>query len=371
MIWDNITGQTEAVTKLRNLITSSTLSHAYLFVGPEGVGKKYTALNFACAVNCNQNNCDNCSICTRILNGVHPDVLLIEPEGNFITVGQVRDIQAKAGLKPFEAEKKVYIIDDVDRMNLIAANAFLKILEEPPENLIFILISSNQDEILPTITSRCQLIRFKSISFAGVIKFLMDKCNIDEQLAVLATRITGGALSDSLNFVKSEERLNKRDKIMNLILNIRESKVIEVFDIADNLVKIEKDSINEIKERQKKELLELESFVFNKSHASFVRRHLGQKHKKELNREEFNRIFEILNIFLSWYRDLLVFIETGQMDLITNSDRIDNIEEYSKKLNPSRINGAFEIILKAKEMIKFNVNHQLVLETMLFRLQEV
>lgn len=359
------------IAKLKNSITSNTLSHAYLFVGPDRVGKKYTALNFACAVNCNQNSCDNCSICTRILNGVHPDVLLIEPEGNFITVGQIRDIKAKASLKPFEAEKKVYIVDDADRMNLIAANAFLKILEEPPENLIFILISSNQDEILPTITSRCQLVRFKSIPFAGVIKFLMDRHNIDEQRAVLATRITGGSLSDSLSFVKSDERLNRRDKILDLILNIRERKIVEVFDIADNLVRIEKDSINGIKERQKKELSELESFVFNKSHASFIRKHLEQKHKKELSREEFNRVFEILNIFLSWYRDLLVFIETEQVDLITNSDRIDNIEEYSKKLNPSGINGAFEIILKAKEMIKFNVNHQLALETMLFRLQGV
>ncbi|MBI4744797.1 MAG: DNA polymerase III subunit delta' [Actinobacteria bacterium] len=371
MIWDDIIGQTEVVAKLRNSIEHNVLSHAYLFIGPEGVGKKYTALNFACSVNCRKSDCADCSLCSRILNGIHPDVLVVEPEGNFITVGQIRDIQTKTGLKPFELKKRVYIIDNADKMNSVAANAFLRILEEPPESLIFILISSNLDNILPTVTSRCQLIRFRTISSQEIIRFLMDKYNIDEENALLVTKMAGGALSESLSFIKSSKKKEKRDKILDLILGIQKNNVTEIFNIADGIIEIEKDLVSKIKEKQKKELSELDSFVFSKSHASHIKKYFEQKHKRELNREEFNSISEILDIFLSWYRDIIVFNETKQIDLITNFDRIDNIREHSKRLDFSRAEKAFEIIMKTKEMIKFNVSSRLALETMLLKLQEV
>ena len=176
----------------------------YLYVGPDGAGKYRAAKNFAKGVNCpdvkDGKPCEACLSCKKIEKEVHPDVFFIQPGGASSTIGidQVREIINKANLKPYEARSKVFIIKGAHSMNEASANAFLKTLEEPPENTVFILISRSKDLLLPTIVSRCHIVRFlgkgDSSIFTDFIKeknrtvpFSSDREGLKEELEFLVS----------------------------------------------------------------------------------------------------------------------------------------------------------------------------------------
>jgi DNA polymerase-3 subunit delta' len=190
MALKDVLGQNKAVNILFRTLQKNRIPSSYLFAGESGIGKKFAAINLAKAVNCmkrvnshqslvtgHKNNkeeserlltidyqlidcCDVCSSCRKIDAGVHPDFSLILPESGLIRIEEIRTINEILFLKPFEGRKKIVIIDDADLMNQNAANAFLKTLEEPPENSLIILISSNPDRLPDTIRSRCTRINF-------------------------------------------------------------------------------------------------------------------------------------------------------------------------------------------------------------------
>ncbi len=209
----DIIGQDKAVKILLKTIQRDKISSSYLFAGEAGIGKKYTAINFSKAVNClnrygyNQltaplknikemskmpiytdyqraDSCDVCSSCKKIEKGVHPDFSLILPEAGQIRIEEIRRINELLFLKPFEGRKKTVIVDDADLMNQNAANAFLKTLEEPPEDSLIILISTNPDRLPETIRSRCTRINFTPLSIRecmDVIKKVIEGSSVAEQ----------------------------------------------------------------------------------------------------------------------------------------------------------------------------------------------
>ena len=197
MAFRDIIGQDRAVNILLRTIQRDRLSSSYLFAGESGIGKKFTAINLAKAVNClkttpslalpprgggvgvgdsellNQTDCcDECSSCKKIDAGVHPDFLLISPEGGQIRIEEIRAINNILSFKPFEGRNKVVIADEADTMNPFAANAFLKTLEEPPKDSLIILISSNPDRLPDTIRSRCSKVNFTPLSHEACRKVI-------------------------------------------------------------------------------------------------------------------------------------------------------------------------------------------------------
>ncbi len=174
----DVIGQDKAANILLRTIQRGRIPSSYLFAGESGIGKKFTAINLAKALNClgldtplakeedvrGIDACDKCSSCRKIDSGVHPDFLLISPEGGQIRIEEIRAIDEVLSLKAFEGRYKVVIVDDADTMNPFAANAFLKTLEEPPENSLIILVSSNPDRLPDTIRSRCSKINFTPLS---------------------------------------------------------------------------------------------------------------------------------------------------------------------------------------------------------------
>ncbi|MDQ7787923.1 MAG: DNA polymerase III subunit [Thermodesulfovibrionales bacterium] len=186
----DVIGQDRAVTILLKTIERERIPSSYLFTGDSGIGKKFTALNLAKTLNCltpssphltkggNEQGypkkregytgaldaCDECPSCKKITAGIHPDFLLISPEGGQIRIEEIRAIDDVLALKAFEGRKKVVIVDDAEAMNPFAANAFLKTLEEPPQDSLIILISSSPDLLPDTIRSRCSTIRFAPLS---------------------------------------------------------------------------------------------------------------------------------------------------------------------------------------------------------------
>lgn len=170
MNFETVLGQGQAKHILDRALEHGTVAHAYLFYGPESVGKKRTALEFAKALNCApsgpQSACGECPSCRKIELGQHPDVFLLEPTKKAssrdvsISIDEIRDLQKKLGFTPYEGRYKVAVIDGVEKMNLQACNAFLKTLEEPPASTVLILVTANPYQMLPTIISRCQGVRF-------------------------------------------------------------------------------------------------------------------------------------------------------------------------------------------------------------------
>ncbi len=176
MALKDIIGQEKAMGMLLGMLNRQRIASSYLFSGEPGIGKKATAVNFAKALNCRKtvvhltshdsqiDACDECDSCVKISEGTHPDVILLTPEERQIRIEEIRMIDDALSFKPFEGRKKVVIVDDAETMNIAAANAFLKTLEEPPEESIIILISSRPDLLLPTIRSRCSRISFYPLS---------------------------------------------------------------------------------------------------------------------------------------------------------------------------------------------------------------
>lgn len=177
MAFKDIIGQERAVNILLKTIQRGRIPSAYLFAGESGIGKKFTAVNLAKALNCLTTGvvidaCDGCSSCIRIDKGIHPDFLSIVPESGQIRIEEIRAIDDFLSLKAFEGRYKVVIVDDAEAMNQYAANAFLKTLEEPPEDSLIMLISSNPDRLPDTIKSRCSRINFTPLSYEACEKVI-------------------------------------------------------------------------------------------------------------------------------------------------------------------------------------------------------
>jgi len=175
MAFHNIIGQDKAINILERTIQRGRMASSYLFAGEPGIGKKCTAVTLAKALNCLTSPgdaCDECPSCRKIDSGIHPDFLLISPESGQIRVEEIRAIDEMLSLKAFEGRYKVVIVDDADTMNQYAANAFLKTLEEPPQESLIILVSSNPGRLPDTIRSRCSRINFTPLSSDACEKVL-------------------------------------------------------------------------------------------------------------------------------------------------------------------------------------------------------
>ena len=174
MALKDLIGQNKAIRVLQRTIERGRLQSSYLFAGESGIGKRFTAVNLAKTVNCLKpvvseyspvDCCDECPSCIKIDAGVHPDCLFVSPEGGQIRIEEIRPVNNRLSLKPFEGKKKIVIINDAETMNIFASNAFLKTLEEPPKDSLIILVSSKPDNLSDTIRSRCSRINFTPLSY--------------------------------------------------------------------------------------------------------------------------------------------------------------------------------------------------------------
>lgn len=370
-LWSGIIGQKDAIDKIRASLQSGEGSHAWLFVGPRGVGKRTTAKVMAAVLNCEEGGCGRCASCSKISRGIHPDVSLIEPEGNFITIEQVRQLQQFISLKNYEGRAKVFIIDETDRFTQEAANALLKSLEEPPPGVVFILITANLEAILPTIVSRCRQVQFRSIAAQEMIVFLINKYGLSYDKASLATKLSSGVLGTAISFATSAAKKERRKKVLGIIRDIDRFDLARLSFIAEEFLSEVKRPLDELKVKHKKEVSELKEQFGLKGIPSHIKKRLEQRHKREISREEHQGFEEILNILISWFRDIILLKETDRQDLLTNQDRILEIKERVDLLTGADVYECLQIIEEAKQLLRFNVNMQLTFETMLFKIHEV
>jgi DNA polymerase-3 subunit delta' len=364
-VWDDLVGQRDATGFLRT-VSAGPVGHAYLFVGPPGAGKKTAARAFACALLCDDDGCGVCRACYRIKRGLHPDVRIVAPEGAAsYMVPQIREIIHDVGLAPNETARKVYIIESADMLNDSSANAFLKTLEEPPDDVVLVLLSPTFEAVLPTISSRCQVVRFRRIPPSDAVDVLVERTGAHAWEAKAALAATGGVMARGHEFLESPMRRDARDLMLRTLKNLSVMDGHDVLVASRDILAAVKAPLEEIKLMQAEEVREREEFL-----GSSANKALQERHKRQLTAREREAVGEILNIAESWLRDCLV-LSQGVGTLVSNEDVRDAMDEVAAAITPEAAVRALDAVNEARRRITYNVNPQLAVEAMLFDLQEV
>jgi len=218
-------GQEQLINYLRDAMERGTLAHAYLFVGPEHIGKMTLALELASALNCEQASppCKLCRVCQRIEEGKHPDVIVIDKnsgrdakdrkKATEIGIDTIKEmLQRGASLPPYEGRYKVFIIDNAELMSNEASNCLLKTLEEPPQHIVILLLTSEEKALLQTIVSRCQRFELKPVPTGEIEKRLTQVEGLDQGTVKLLARLSGGCLGWALTAVNDTGYLQSREQ---------------------------------------------------------------------------------------------------------------------------------------------------------------
>ncbi|MBI2229534.1 MAG: DNA polymerase III subunit delta' [Deltaproteobacteria bacterium] len=323
MGFSEIIGHQRPLEILRLALGNGRLHHAYLFVGPEGVGKRAVALALAKASHCDETAnefCGRCAACARIQNGNHPDVRLVEIlEGKKeISIKQVREIEKELNFRSFSGKRKIAIIDPATSLNLSAQNALLKTLEEPPQDSVLILIAPNAGTLLPTLRSRCLRISFGPLARDEVARYLMSKEGINQDDASLRAALSMGSLGAAIRFDK-DELLEKRRSWAALLLSLKDGDYRGAIEAAEAIAS---------------------------------------------NKEESLRFLEWTE---TWYRDLLVHAATKNSEEMVNVDMLTEIGSQSAKSNFERMLASFAQTARAAGRIQRNLNRRMVLESLFFK----
>ncbi|NLW23473.1 MAG: DNA polymerase III subunit delta' [Tissierellia bacterium] len=325
MDFNKIIGHQRVIDNLKKAIEQDQISHSYLFEGEESIGKKLVALAFSKTLLCKEEGGDPCNKCTSCLKFdtfSHPDFLMIEPEKGLIKVEKIYDLIKDLNIAPLESKRKVIIIDDSHRMRMESQNALLKTLEEPPSYINIILISSQANSLIPTILSRCQLVKFYPVVREDIEELLMTRYDKSLEEARFISHFTKGSVGRAISLSNSQEFFQKREELIGIIDSIIKGNSHRIFSSMD-------------------------FFLDNKDNYE-----------------------DILDIILYWFRDLIIYKELGESRLIVNMDKIPLLSSHSF-LSLSHINDIIESIVGTKENIERNVNYQLAMETMLLSIQEV
>lgn len=326
MNFNDIIGQDKIKDSLIKAFINNNVAHGYLFEGPKSIGKEKLARVFAKTLLCKEQGsfpCDKCSCCLKFDSGNHPDFYIDEPQGDSFKKEQIEDIQRSMRTLPYEGKRKVYIIKDAHKMTDQAQNSFLKTLEEPPSYINIILTTNNSYILLPTILSRCQILKFTPVEEGKIRDLLVSSYNKNEEEARFIASFSNGIVGKAINLSESHEFKSLREEIISVIDNTLSCDAFKIFSISD-----------------------------------FFKEKEGQ-------------IEEILDIILIWFRDLLLIKEIGNPKFIINKDKEDLLLKQCINLSSKGINDIIEAVNKAKVNIASKVNYQLALEVMLLKIQEV
>ncbi|MFQ5466278.1 MAG: DNA polymerase III subunit delta' [Thermodesulfobacteriota bacterium] len=249
MRFADISGHKGEIRVLTRSVAGGHVAHAYLFSGPEGVGKGLVALGLAAALNCTEpasdgDSCGRCPDCRAVAGGAHARVVRVEPDEGVIRIERVREVAE--GLRyRIDRGRKVVIVDDADRLHPSAANCFLKTLEEPPPASVIILVTPRATELLPTIISRCQRLNFRPLAQGAVKDHLVSVHGVAPEAALLAARLSGGSISGALRYIE-EGGAERRREVVELVSSLDPSDAASILDAAGHLSK--RDDLPEVLE---------------------------------------------------------------------------------------------------------------------------
>ncbi|KAB3537820.1 DNA polymerase III subunit delta' [Alkaliphilus pronyensis] len=324
MAFKGIVGQERILSYLSEALLKNETPHAYLFEGADGLGKKAVAQQLAMGLICTSKikPCLKCNSCLKVVSGNHSEVKLIESEGS-IKIETIRYLQKEIQLKPYEGKKKVFIINQAEKMTQQAQNALLKTLEEPPSYATIILIVNISSSLLPTIVSRCQVIKFRPIEIQKIQDYLIHNKGLSYEESKVIALFSKGIIGNALKILEDESFQEKRQLLVDITKELLRGKTLLALENGSLLT--------------------------------------SQK----------NNIQEFLDLLASWYRDIMIYKETKEYHFIMNYDKIEEINHQASQVNLNKLKDIIYIIEDTKTKLKSNVNFQLNMEVMLLKMQEV
>jgi DNA polymerase III subunit delta' len=303
-IWDLVVGHDEAVAMLKEAVAGERVTHAWLFTGPPGIGKLHTARVFAAALNCPAGGDGTCDPCRRILRGVHPDVHLIVPEGDNLLVEDVRAVREEASRTHHEAPIGVFILDEADRLTEAAANALLKVLEEPPPGVVFILVARSAEALVGTVPSRARTLPFVSLSLAELTAALCNDLQLAPDQTAWAAAASHGRLARARALLTEEAARTRRSTVLDLTERLATGQPSEALAAAATVVAIADEVAAAARLRQERELAELEEAFGTGRGTGVLRKRLETRHRRELRRVRFDALRDSVADLLGAYRDM-------------------------------------------------------------------
>lgn len=323
----DIVGQEQLKEHLQNAIAMNKVSHAYIINGERNAGKEFIARVFAMALQCEKKEaepCGECHSCKQALSNNQPDIIYISHEKPN-TIG-VEDIRAQINndivIKPYSSPRKIYIVNEGEKMTPQAQNALLKTLEEPPEYAVIVILTTNVEALLPTVLSRCVVLNMKPVSDALVKKYLMEQLGVPDYKANICVAFARGNIGKAKLLASSEEFEKVKDEVISLVKNIND---MEIHEIVKAIKKI-------------------------------------SEYKFDVN--------DYLDILMAWYRDVLFFKATKDVNSLVFKEEIQQIMRVSDRSTYEGIETIVNALQSAKKRLEANVNFDLTMELLLLAIQE-
>lgn len=326
--FSDIVGQSQIKDHLKNAIEQQKVSHAYILCGEKYSGKKFIAGVFAQALLCESEGerpCGKCHSCSQALSRNNPDIIYVTHEKpNIIGVDDIREqVNGDINIRPYAGAKKIYIIDEAEKMNQQAQNAILKTFEEPPEYAVIILLATNSEVLLPTILSRAVMLNMKPVSDEEIKKFLMETVQVPDYKADVCVAFSRGNLGKAVLLAQNEDFDNIRRDVLTVLKNVNK------MDVADLGACVKKAS----------------------------------DYKLEID--------DYLDIIAVWYRDVLMYKATKDPNLLIFKEELQYINKVAERTVYSDIQKIIDALETAKRRLKANVNFELTMELLFLTIQEI
>ncbi|MGI6070227.1 MAG: DNA polymerase III subunit delta' [Blautia sp.] len=322
-----IIGHEEVIRHLQNAIAKDKVSHAYIFAGEPGAGKKLLATTFAMTLQCEEKGTDpclKCESCKRALNKNHPDIIsVVHEKPASISIEEIRrQVVDDVAIKPYRGPYKIYLINDADKMTPQAQNALLKTIEEPPAYAVILLLTNNVDGLLPTIQSRCIRLDLKAVQDSLVKNYLMERLHIPDYQAEVDASFAQGNIGKAEQAATSEEFAEMTRNVLQLLKYVND---MEVYELVDAM--------------------------------------------KELAPDKDN-VYDYLDLFLLWFRDVLMFKATRDVDNLVFKQEINMIKDQARERSYEGLEKILDAVEKAKTRLRANVNFDLVMELLFLTIRE-
>ena len=323
----DVVGHKDILKYISSAVENRRVSHAYILNGERGSGKKMLANLFAMTLLCETGDnepCGKCHSCKQAESGNHPDIIRVTHEKpNSISVDDIRtQVNNTVDIKPYQGPYKVYIIPQADMMTPQAQNAILKTIEEPPSYAVFLLLTENAETLLPTINSRCVMLKLRNIKDTLIKKYLMENLEIPDYKADMCTAFAQGNMGRAIMLANSDHFNEIREEAVQLLKHISEMELNEIVAAVKNI----------------------------------------SVYKLEIT--------DYLDIIMIWYRDVLLYKATKEIDKVVFKDQLQSIKEQARKSSYEGIELILESLEKAKARLKANVNFDLVMELLFLTIKE-